>query len=215
DESGWARSFIATEKPRGDCPGREINPWNFGWGSFDESKGEVEFHGLPHFSGGAWQGGDELPDSELGWVTLNAEGGHPGDESHAAIRRFRAPAAGVVQVDGELAHGASQGDGVRARIVSGGETRGPWLAHDSRCATPIASLPVMRGDAVDFIIDCRNGESYDSFRWTATVSLTVEDGAKTTWSTRDGFHGPSPPPLSPWGRLAQILLMSNEFAFVD
>ena len=35
------------------------------------------------------------------------------------------------------------------------------------------------------------------------------------WDSVSGFHGPLVPPLSRWEQLAQVLLMSNEFMFVD
>ena len=62
----------------------------------------VQFQPLPHFTGDAWQGGDELPDPTLGWAMLNASGGHPGDAAHLAIRRWIAPAAGTLHIEGVL-----------------------------------------------------------------------------------------------------------------
>jgi hypothetical protein len=35
------------------------------------------------------------------------------------------------------------------------------------------------------------------------------------WESTSGFHGPLIPPMTRWQELAQVLLMSNEFAFVD
>jgi len=47
----------------------------------------------------AWQGGTNLPDTKLGWVILNADGGHVGTiRTTAAIRRWRAPRDGVVSI---------------------------------------------------------------------------------------------------------------------
>ena len=37
----------------------------------------------------------------------------------------------------------------------------------------------------------------------------------TAWSFADAFQGPQPTPQTPWEMLAQVLLMSNEFVFVD
>jgi hypothetical protein len=46
-------------------------------------------------------------------------GGHPGnDAQHAAIRRWTAPRAGRLTIDGNLEHPSDQGDGVRGRVVS-------------------------------------------------------------------------------------------------
>ena len=63
----------------------------------------------------AWQGGETLPDAALGWAMLNVDGGHPGDATHQVIRRWTAPAAGTLHIEGELGHTPPEGDGVRGR----------------------------------------------------------------------------------------------------
>ena len=35
------------------------------------------------------------------------------------------------------------------------------------------------------------------------------------WHSANDFSGPAPPRLNPWEQLAQALLVSNEFVFVD
>ena len=36
-----------------------------------------------------------------------------------------------------------------------------------------------------------------------------------SWSAKNDFTGPSPQPHSVWARYAQVLLETNEFAFID
>jgi hypothetical protein len=173
---------------------------------------------LPHFTGTAWQGGPELPDPELGWVTLNAEGGHPGnDPQHAAIRRWVAPWAGQFRLTGTLRHGSEQGDGVRGCVIS--DRQGliaEWTTHNATVETSAASVSVSAGEAVDLLVDCRSGPSFDGFSWTVTIRLESEqEGLRREWNSSVGFRGPRAAPLGPWERLAQVLLMSNEFTFVD
>ena len=56
----------------------------------------------------------------------------------------------------------------------------------------------------------------DEFNWTVTLRLTTSDkDPGQVWDSSSGFHGPLTVPLSRWQELAQILLMSNEFVFVD
>ena len=45
----------------------------------------------------------------------------------------------------------------------------------------------------------------------------VSAGPPTVWDAKVNFVDPPklPKPLSAWGKLAQELLLSNEFAFVD
>ena len=40
------------------------------------------------------------------------------------------------------------------------------------------------------------------------------DGRRA-WDSAADFRGPRPEPLPPWARLAQVLLMTNELAYVD
>ncbi|MGE3241419.1 MAG: hypothetical protein AB7I57_10145, partial [Pirellulales bacterium] len=88
-----------------------------------------------------------------------------------------------------------------------------------------------RGDKIDFVVDGRGGIEYDTFNWPVTVRLTSPettspqktspqttppDGATVQiWDSTSGFHGPLVSPLSRWEQLAQVLLMSNEFMYID
>src|SRR5690606_19861986 len=93
--------------------------WQFGYGGHDDSSQTVRFTSLPHWEGGTWQGGPERPDPKLGWVLLNAVGGHTGNNPEfAAIRRWTAPASGQARITGTLQHASENGDGVRGRVVS-------------------------------------------------------------------------------------------------
>jgi hypothetical protein len=191
--------------------------WRFGWGTCDEPARTVQFQLLPQFAGSQWQGGAKLPDPALGWVMLNAGGGHPGDAAHAAIRRWVAPAAGTLHIEGVLEHAQDKGDGVRGRVVtSRAGVVGSWNVFHGHTATTPPPLAVQPGDTIDFITDCRGGVDFDLFNWTVTLRLTSSDkDPGQTWDSTSGFHGPIVLPLTRWQELAQVLLMSNEFAFVD
>jgi hypothetical protein len=195
--------------------------WEYGYGAYDDAKHRTaRFTPLPHFTGQAWQGGDKLPDKSTGWVTLNAMGGHPGDAQHAAIRRWIAPVDGVVSISGTVSHKETQGDGVRARIVSSrlGELA-TWNVFHLDAATNIGSVDVKKGDTIDFIVDCRDNEQYDSFEWSPvikamTAPVAGNDGP-AEWSASAGFGGHQTKRLDAWVKYAQVLLESNEFVFVD
>jgi len=177
----------------------------------------VKFHPFASFVNSCWHGGAALPDPAIGWTMLNANGGHAGDAAHQAIRRWVAPAAGTLHVEGVLSHSVDKGDGVRGRIVAKrGGLVGAWEAHHSEAMTSPSPISVEPGDAVDFITDCRRSVEHDSFTWIVTLRLTSTGTGKVdVWHSVSGFHGPLVPPMSRWEQLAQVLLMSNEFAFVD
>jgi hypothetical protein len=50
---------------------------------------------------------------------------------------------------------------------------------------------VKEGDTVDFITDCREHVTSDSFVWRAEVAFTGNDGQLVTFRSHEGFHGPA------------------------
>ena len=127
------------------------------------------------------------------------------------------PATAGLRSTADLEHSTDKGDGVRARVV-GGRTgvAGEWTVRNSQTGTRVESLAVTAGDTVDLVTDCRAEPSFDGFRWTVTVRLeSAQSDGRRQWDSAADFRGPQPELLSPWVRLAQMLLMTNEFAYVD
>lgn len=173
----------------------QVPAWQMGYGAIDESAAQVvKFARLPHFESGTWQGSSARPDPQIGWVLLNASGGHTGNNpDHAAIRRWTAPLSGTVQIQGALHHPSDSGDGVRGRIVSSRTgLAGDWTAVHSQVATKVETIKVVAGDTVDFVTDCRENVTSDSFTWVVEISLTQPDGHVATWKSDQGFTGPQP-----------------------
>jgi hypothetical protein len=217
DERSLALRFLAGSVDESVEMGR-ASPWQYGYGAFDDMAGRlVKYAALAHFTGTAWQGGAELPDAKLGWVTLNAGGGHPGnDADHAAVRRWLAPADGLLTIRGSLEHTSDKGDGVRGRIVSDRQGLwGEWKVHRGSAPTTVNRVKVERGEEIDLVTDCVTGPAYDSFRWAVTIQLDTAAGGRRSWNSATDFRGPPPSALGPWDRFAQVLLMTNEFAYVD
>jgi mono/diheme cytochrome c family protein len=168
--------------------------WQFGYGTCDVASGRTtSFTPFGHWTGSSWQGGKDLPDERIGWVLLHADGGHTGNNpDFAAIRRWTAPAAGVLTVGGTLSHGSPNGDGVRSRIVvSSLGIAGEWSAHNGQTPTTIEKINVSAGDTVDFITDCREHVTSDSFTWHVALSLKQGDSVAVSFRSNEGFHGPS------------------------
>jgi hypothetical protein len=216
DEVADALAFVDVgDSPKIGAVARQLS-WQFGWGTCDDATGAVTFNPLPAFINKQWQGSDKWPDQTLGWAMLSATGGHPGDAAHAVIRRWIAPRAGTLNIEGVLAHEPTQGEGVRCRVsVKGKGVVGTWQAHHSEVATHAANIALAAGDSVDFVTDCGATLDHDQFNWTVTLRLGAANDAGEVWDSASGFHGPLELPLTRWQQLAQVLLMSNEFAFVD
>lgn len=205
----------STEKQR-----KTAADWSYGFGEYDaESSRTVNFEALPHFNGEAWQGGPKWPDSKLGWVQLTAKGGHPGnDRQHAAVRRWRAPTEMTISISSELIHEPAPGDGIRAFIVSSSQgLLASSEIHQSKSTPGVESLLVQAGETIDFIVDIKDVLNSDQYLWTATIRQSIADNQEheTVWNSHEDFTHDYVTPLSPLEQLAQLLICTNEFLFVD
>ncbi|HBV61409.1 MAG TPA: hypothetical protein DEF45_00155 [Rhodopirellula sp.] len=192
--------------------------WSYGYGKFDETNNTVsQFTPLPHFSGTAWQGGPNFPDVALGWVQLTSTGGHPGnDRQHAAVRRWTADREMRIQIQSNLKHEPELGDGIRAFVVSSdGRLHHSVNLHHSTQQLDVETLDVKRGDHVDFIVDIGGGLNNDQYLWTTVIQEIDSVEKETTWNSELDFPAPLIDELDGWEQLAQVLLCSNEFLFID
>jgi hypothetical protein len=195
-------------------PVRETQ-WRYGTGEYDDTTKQLKsFTPLPHFTGSAWQGTNTWPGGETGWAQLTADGGHPGNtRALACVRRWTAARDAIVDITGTLKHEPEQGDGVRGFIVSSrdGELKSANV-HKTKMAMTATNAVVKAGDTIDFIVDIGGTLNADQFLWAPVIKDTT-----TTWDARTEFDGPRAAPvyLTPWEQYAQVLLLANEFAFVD
>jgi hypothetical protein len=192
--------------------------WQYGYGAFNEaSKRVAGFTPLPHFTGSAWQGGAQWPDDKFGWVQLTATGGHPGNDlSHACIRRWTAPRKMTIRIESKLVHDAALGDGIRAFVVS---SRAAALhavtIHRKTVDLNVASLDVEQGETIDFVVDIGGVLNNDQYLWTATIHELAAAKGALSWKSHDDFPANIANRLTAWELLAQVLMCTNEFVFVD
>jgi hypothetical protein len=197
--------------------------WQLGYGAFDAEQQRVKGFNLMtvkkdgHFSPKA-----EFPAPDFSYLNLTAEGGHPGPRADlSAIRRWIAPVDGTVRIDGRLKHPAKEGDGVRGRIVS--DLQGKLAeasVHTGEAELKLAGLKVKAGETIDFVLDCVGNDGWDSFDWSPEIVLDPGENAppiKLAYSARGDF-GRKEPAVKSMARLeqlAQVLLLSNELAFIE
>ncbi len=196
-------------------------PWIYGYGKFDVSAGKiVEFQPLTHWTGSAWQMSPSLPDPKFAYLNLTSEGGHPGNPSFpCVIRRWVAPCDGVINIDGRVQQPSKEGDGICARVVSSsaGEL-GTWVVHGSSIQARLRNVPVKAGEAIDFVLDPIANHNSNGFSWAPKLVLvapTAGEGVASSWDAKTDFRGPGPAAIDPWEAYAQVLLLTNEFTFVD
>jgi hypothetical protein len=217
-----ALAFLSAPTEKSPAVRPETLAWQYGYGTLFEAEGRVHFRPLPHFTGGAWQGGPQWPDTTLGWVQLTATGGHAGNDlQHAAIRRWTAPRAGKVNIKSTASHQVAAGDGVRCWIVA---TRHGVLVSavllNRQQSLDVATIQVDAGDTVDFVVDFNANLNNDQFLWPVEISdISTKNstvaGATTTWSSSRDFGDAPPHLLDTWEQFAQVLLLANELMFVD
>jgi hypothetical protein len=137
---------------------------------------------------------------------LNANGGHPGDnQQNATVARWIAPAAGQINVSGDLKHPSDQGDGVRARLYSSRVGMlGEWTVTNGESKTAVTNVEVHAGEIIDFIVDCRTTPSFDSYQWKFRIKATKwpKELTKDTWNMSRDFKDSSamllpPPKMTP------------------
>ncbi len=197
--------------------------WSYGYGEFDPATGRISaFTPLPHFSGTAWQGGDSYPDPKLGWLKLEAAGGHPGnDRKHAIVRRWTSTMDGSFSITSKITHEPEVGDGIRAFVSNNvsGLLRSATLHHSTE-QIDVDSITVKKGDTLDFIVDIRDGLNSDQFLWSPKITQiattgTGSDKVNLVYDASKDFSNESKSQLDSWQQLAQVLMLSNEFMFVD
>jgi hypothetical protein len=211
-------------RPAEPPPAPIVSAWQYGYASYDSSADRMAgFTPLPHYTGEAWQGGATWPDSKLGWVQLTATGGHAGNDlAHATVRRWVAPRDVSIRIDGTAQHDYDATDGIAARMISSRHgTLGRWPLKKAKAETNVARLDLKRGDTVDFVVDVVADLNSDMFTWTPIIqALDAPPGTTlpVKWNAQQEFTGPPPAPPEPmdaWAMYAQVLLLSNEFVFVD
>ncbi|MDA7916355.1 PSD1 and planctomycete cytochrome C domain-containing protein [Verrucomicrobia bacterium] len=200
-----------------------LNPWSYGYGKAAEDGSKVtSFTLLPVLRSNLWQGGAKFPDPKLEYLSLNESGGHPGKENdRMAIRRWTAPADGTIKVDALLKHASKNGNGIRGRIISSvrGLLRSLNCKNNEGINLWVKPTEVTKGETIDFVVDAQGDANSDSFTWAPFIQYHSSPTPlpKNKFSARGDFKltEDQDPPPSRLITLAQALLMSNEFMFVD
>ena len=227
DELQLAMEFLQSEVAA-PLPSRFPSQWSYGYGEYDHTTGRLAgFKSLPHFDSIAWQGGDMYPDPKLGWLKLDATGGHPGNDlKHAIVRRWTSVNEGDYALVSKISHEPTAGDGIRAFVChsESGLLRSATLHHSSEQIN-VESIHCKKGDILDFIVDIRDGLNSDQFLWSARITPlnaigTKSGGAGGAFVQHDfdaeiDFPIGRDTQLNRWQQLAQVLMLANEFMFVD
>lgn len=224
DEMEQALRFVQEDEPQVIAQVDHSKAWQYGVGEWDESTGRVkDFKPLPYFTGSAWQGDAAWPNAKLGWAQLTATGGHPGnDRKHAVVRRWTAPADGTYAVKSTLLHEPAPGDGIRSFISHSQQGRlHAGRLHQGSADLNFDTLAFKAGDTLDFVVDIGEVLNSDQFLWSMRIHQTGSIGAggddvpAQTWDAEKDFAAQPRSQLNSWEQLVQVLMLANEFMFVD
>jgi hypothetical protein len=218
DELVVGAQYLTAAQPVFPDPGPP-SPWQYGTANFDAAEGRLSaFEPLDVWTGASWRPGPPWQPSMPEHATLTREGGQPGREpGRAAVRRWVAPVAGTVAIAGKVRHDPKEGDGVLAAIHSSRAGQlGRWEVHAGEADAAVERVEVEAGEAIDFVVIGRENSEADAFAWSPEVRyLDPAPVMPAEWKADRDFAGPPPRPLTPLEELAQALLLSNEFTFVD
>jgi hypothetical protein len=224
DEVKMALGYVQAEENQPQTTAPPV--WQNGL-SVINAQGQVEdFQPLKFFVEQKWQPASITPQPVFGEAELDAKGGVPtSDPSKAVTRRWISPVAGIVEISGTLTHKVEQSpeayrtqmsDGVRARIILNHRAKlAEQSVNNGKSDVVAHEVNVKPGDVIDFTLDCVKDSENDSFQWAPVITLNRAGEKPQVWDAGKQFEGPRPRTLNAWEKYAQVLLQTNEFAFVD
>ena len=167
------------------------------------------FHHFPFAGQGRWCGSKDLPDAKLGWLHWHQNGGHP-EVDKEVVTSWTAPADLTVSFDGTLKRPSKNGNGIIGKLMRpNGEVLAEWkLNPASKKRTKHLNIQVKKGEQLWCVVDSRGDQNSDSFNWNPKFF----DGQTEVGNATKEFTGPGLPPRA---QLAQALLLSNEFFYLD
>jgi len=206
--------------------------WSYGTTRFSKTTdGRMNFADWKPFStvtqkhnSSTWSHTGTIPDKEWHYAMWNPAGGHAGQGDVAPAIRWTAPADDTIRVFGKLKKDSKQGNGVRGWIVSStrGVLKDVLVLPATEQVVGIGKLEVKKGETLTFAVGSEGDTNSDSFNWTPEIHRLNADGttslltnARTDFCGKDGWPLNRAKPQSPVAQLAQVLMMSNEFQFID
>ena len=187
----------------------------FGIARISENK-LTGFKRFEKFTNKTLQFNGKFPHPKYEYASLKSNGGHPGG-NFPVVRRLSFFESGQLSLQGTLKHPNSKGDGVRAVLFLNGSKVQAWKSHNNSVSTRHASLKVKSGDVVELAVEPTATHGFDSYTWVKKLKLK-QDGKLKEIDLQAMFtseQGGGATLYSVWDALAQVMLMSNEFLYVD
>ncbi|MCH2209354.1 MAG: DUF1549 and DUF1553 domain-containing protein [Lentisphaerales bacterium] len=213
EEVDFANEFL--EQATESFKERVFPEWLYGFANLNDEDKLEEFTEFTFFNKSRWQISKSFPDKRKGYAFLSEKGGHPGNGDIAVVRRCKMHRTGNLSIKGLLQHKNDKGDGVRVLVLHNGSKLGEWDCKKSSIPTELENVKVMAGDIVDLVVDSKKTPTSDSFIWPVSMSMTMPTSNEEITIDEDFKKVQKLQSFSAWHGLAQVLMMSNEFLYVD
>ncbi len=209
-ETAAALEFISTVD-------REPPPavWQNGYGNWNAATKKMSFTPMAHRGKDRESPQLKYPSPTHGYVALSAKGGHPGqDVMLGAVRRWSSGGGGDFRIEGEVHVASKHSGGVRARVATDRRgVIGEWdVPADVRTSVTLPKVTLASGEELYFILDSKGDANSDGFSWSPLIK-DAKSGASVSSAAAE--FGRVVNRQDAWSALAQTLLQSNEFNFID
>ncbi|MBE2287410.1 MAG: PSD1 domain-containing protein [Prosthecobacter sp.] len=169
-----------------------------------------------------WSPEAKIPSADPKWghAFWANYGGHAAPKDLAVTARWHVPTDLKVTIDATLSRKTDRGDGVRAWIHNSrtGVLSEYLVTPQNKQLPTHLTTEVKKGDILSFIVHNEKSTDSDSFEWQPRITNASGDlitDAKNDFCDASRWPFGRQKPQSPLSQLAQVLLMSNEFMFVD
>ncbi len=189
--------------------------WTNGYGNWDGAAKKMSFTPMAHRGKDRETPQPKYPSPTHGFVAVSAKGGHPGHElTLGAVRRWSSGGGGEFRIEGEVHVPSKHSKGVRARIATDrqGVLREWSVPADVRTEVALPKVILAPGEDLFFILDSAGDSNSDGFSWSPTIK-DAASGANVSSAAAE--FGKVTDRQGAWSALAQTLLQSNEFNFID
>ena len=161
----------------------------------------------------------KVPDEKWGYAFLTKQSGHTGNGEISPAARWTAPKAMTVRLVGQLKKPSDKGNGVRVFVLSEGKglVKDVLVEPAKTGEVVVNEVSVAAGESVTFAVGAEGDTNSDSFEW----KLEVYEGDRLLSEAKRDFCGLDGWPMNrtkaqaPLAQLAQVLMMANEFQFID
>lgn len=231
-ELDLAQRFVADAQSLQTVP---AFTWKYGTAQLKRQDGSIKLEDWLPFKvldrekkKNTWSHTGTVPDPKWAYAMLTEGGGHAPPDDLVVSRRWQAPQDLTVVIRGTLKRAANAGNGVRGLVIlNSTQVLREALAAPGKTSQPMAvekPVTLKKGDTLDFAVSAENGDTNsDSFEWIPEIQLPAKEGAKPEVLTnakadfcgKDGWPLNRTRPQSALAQLVQVLMMSNEFMFVE